>query len=387
MTKRLLLLSPFFYPEPISTGRYNTFLVQALVKNGVSVDVICFHPLYPNWRPRRSNRGLTGVRIVRGGAWMRFPKNNLLRRALLEACFLFHVMCHAGRIKKYSRVVAVLPPMLFLPLIRLFIGTNARLTAIVHDLQGVMAAAGHSGYHGWVIGSIRWLESMVLRYCHRLMVLSSGMKAFLTETYHVSPSKISVHWPFATVDGKSVTQQLLDLFDQNKKHIVYAGALGAKQNPEGLIRFFANLVEIRDDVVCHVFSGGLIFEVLKRDWCGVNDRLIFHNLIRDKDLPELYRRSDIQVIPERIGFSQGAMPSKLPNILICGVPVLYIGQKDSDVWQVIQSTGAGLCTDTWQTDELTKLIDQLLLLERPPVLRDKLMSLFNSDALIEEILS
>jgi colanic acid biosynthesis glycosyl transferase WcaI len=212
-------------------------------------------------------------------------------------------------------VVAVLPPMLCLPLIRLLIGTNATLTAIVHDLQGVMAAVGHSGYHGWVIGSIRWLESMVLRCCHRLMVLSNGMKAFLTETYHVSPSKISVHWPFATVDGKSMTQQLCGLFDHHKKHIVYAGALGEKQNPEGLIRFFANLVEIRDNVVCHVFSGGLIFKALMRDWGGINDRLMFHDLIRDEELPELYRRSDIQVIPEQIGSSQGAMPSKLPNIL------------------------------------------------------------------------
>jgi colanic acid biosynthesis glycosyl transferase WcaI len=102
MTERLLLLSPFFFPEPISTGRYNTFLVQALVDKGVHVDVICFHPLYPNWRPRRSNKGLNGARISRGGAWMRFPKNNLLRRAVLEAGFLLHVICHAGQIKKYS---------------------------------------------------------------------------------------------------------------------------------------------------------------------------------------------------------------------------------------------------------------------------------------------
>jgi hypothetical protein len=56
MTERLLLLSPFFFPEPISTGRYNTFLVQALVDKGVHVDVICFHPLYPNWRPAAATK-------------------------------------------------------------------------------------------------------------------------------------------------------------------------------------------------------------------------------------------------------------------------------------------------------------------------------------------
>jgi colanic acid biosynthesis glycosyl transferase WcaI len=387
MTERLLLLSPFFHPEPISTGRYNTFLVQALVKKGVRVDVICFHPLYPGWRPCRSKKGLNGVRIFRGGGWMRFPKNNLLRRALLEAGFLFHVMCHAGRIKRYSKVVAVLPPMLCLPLIRLFIGTNARLTAIVHDLQGVMAAAGGPGCHGRVIGPIRWLESIVLRCCHRLMALSNGMKAYLHEKYHISPSKISVHWPFVTIDKKKMTRKLCGLFDKNKKHVVYAGALGEKQNAEGLIRFFAELVQLRGNVVCHIFSGGPSFRTLKRNWVAVNDRFKFHDLIQDEYLPEMYRRSDIQIIPERIGLSQGAMPSKLPNILACSVPVLYIGQKDSDVWQVIQSAGAGLCTDTWQVDELTKLVDQLLLSDRPLVIRDNLTKIFNPDALIEEILS
>jgi colanic acid biosynthesis glycosyl transferase WcaI len=271
--------------------------------------------------------------------------------------------------------------------------TNATLIAIVHDLQGVMAAVGHSGYHGWVIGSIRLLESKVLRCCHRLMVLSKGMKAFLTETYRVSPSKISVHWPFATVDGKSMTQQLCGLFDHHKKHIVYAGALGEKQNPEGLIRFFANLVEIRDNVVCHVFSGGLIFKALIRDWGGINDRLMFHDLIRDEELPELYRRSDIQVIPEQIGSSQGAMPSKLPNILVCGVPVLYIGQKDSDVWQVVQETHSGLCADGWDFENLNGLVDRLLRdglnrshLERRLAFQQKFASLFSVEALIREIL-
>jgi colanic acid biosynthesis glycosyl transferase WcaI len=387
MTERLLLLSPFFYPEPISTGRYNTFLVHALVEKGVRVDVICFHPLYPNWRPRRSNRGLNGVRILRGGAWIWFPKNNLLRRALLEAGFLFHVMYHAGRIKRYSNVVAVVPPMLCLALIRLLIGTNAKLTAIVHDLQGVMAAAGGPGYHCRAIRSIQWLESIVMRCCHRLIALSNGMKAYLNEKYHVSPSKISVHWPFVTLDAKNMTQQLCGLFDRNKQHVVYAGALGEKQNPEGLIRFFAHLVQMRKNIVCHVFSGGPIFKMLRRNWAGVNNRLKFHDLTRDEHLPELYRRSDIQIIPERIGFSQGAMPSKLPNLLACGVPVLYVGQKGSDVWQVIQGAGAGLCTDSWHVDKLTKLVDQLLLSDRPPVIRDNLTKIFNPDALIEEILS
>ena len=117
MTQRLLLLSPFFHPEPIGMGRYNGYLARLLTKKGVAVDVLCFHPLYPGWRPRSSKAALPGVRIHRGGAWLRFPKAGLLRRAVLEIGFLSYILKHARRIRTYSQIVVVLPPMLFVPLV------------------------------------------------------------------------------------------------------------------------------------------------------------------------------------------------------------------------------------------------------------------------------
>ena len=42
--KKVLLVSPFFHPERISTGLFNTKLVEGLIKKGVVVDVWCSHP-------------------------------------------------------------------------------------------------------------------------------------------------------------------------------------------------------------------------------------------------------------------------------------------------------------------------------------------------------
>lgn len=279
MTERILLLSPFFHPELISTGKYNSALAKALVKKGIGVDVICLHPLYPGWRPQPSDEGISGVRILRGGSWLCFPKSILLRRAALESGFLFHLLLHSGRIKRYSHIVAVLPPMLFLPLIRLVARRDAKITAIVHDLQGIMAGVGFSSGRPKIVGLIKLLEGLVLRCCHRIIALSNAMASYLMDSYKIPSSKIAVCWPFVTVEPHNSGSRLGHLFAKDKKHIVYAGALGEKQHPEGLISLFLALFNRHSDVVCHIFSGGPLFEVHKQNPKTNHQRMMFHDLV------------------------------------------------------------------------------------------------------------
>ena len=391
MTERLLLLTPFFHPEPIGTGKYNSFLAMALVREGVAVDVLCFHPIYPDWRPRRSSEGLPGMRIYRGGAWMRFPRNTLLRRAVLECGFLFFMFRHARRIRRHSQIVAVLPPMLYLPFVHLIASRHARVTAIVHDLQGVMAGVGNGRVRRTVVRLVRRLEAAVFGCAHRVFTLSEAMATFLSASYGIAPSKVTVCWPFVSIDTRYSTNHLERQFAADKKHIVYAGALGDKQNPYELIAFFQNLAARRKDVVCHIFSGGPIFKALRRRAAN-GHRLMFHDFIPEQQLYELYLRSHIQVIPEKPGFANGAFPSKLPNLLAAGVPVLYIGQRDSDVCRMIHGTDAGLCAEGWDFANLNDLVDQLLLeggkrshADRRQAFNASLKSCFSIDPLVKEL--
>jgi colanic acid biosynthesis glycosyl transferase WcaI len=360
MTQRILLISPFFYPEPISTGKYNTFLAKELVEKGVFVDVICFHPLYPDWRSKNTDATLCGVGIYRGGTWLKYPKKNLLRRVVLEIGFLIYVIQSMRRLKHYSQIIAVLPPMLYLPFVRQVASPKARVTAIVHDLQGVMACIHGNKHRCWVVSIVRLIEKLVLKRCHRVVALSSQMADFLASSYKIPSSKISVCWPFVTMDTRHLSCRLENLFVKDKKHIVYAGAMGEKQNPNALVYFLLELAKQREDVVCHIFSRGPIFEDYKGKLNRQEDRLIFHDLVPEDQLYELYQRSHVQIIPEKIGFSEGAVPSKLPNILASGVPILYIGHKDSGVYSMIQELDAGLCTDSWEYEKLIGLVEILI---------------------------
>lgn len=60
--KKILIASPFFYPEPISTGKYSTFLAEKLVEKDHDVTVICS---YPAWQPKFTRKTLAGVRVIR----------------------------------------------------------------------------------------------------------------------------------------------------------------------------------------------------------------------------------------------------------------------------------------------------------------------------------
>ena len=83
--QKIIFVSPFFYPELISTGKANQHLAEAFVAEGHGVTVVCSHPLYPAWVPVHSNAKIRGIEILRGGARMRYPKAMPLRRLLLEA--------------------------------------------------------------------------------------------------------------------------------------------------------------------------------------------------------------------------------------------------------------------------------------------------------------
>lgn len=118
----ILFLSPFSHPEKISTGRYNTQLVEALGRVGHCVRVVASHPLYPDWKPERSTAALAGVEIHRGGPFMRYPRSNVPRRILLELWFALHALAVSQRWRKdIDTVVAIFPPDLCLLALQLLL--------------------------------------------------------------------------------------------------------------------------------------------------------------------------------------------------------------------------------------------------------------------------
>jgi len=103
---------PHFFPEPISTGKCNTYLAKALVRKGCSVEVVAYQPIHPDWKPKRSAVSLEGVRICREGGFV-YPKSVILRRVQLELVFTLQVLWYFFLLRRKSAIViSVFPPSL-----------------------------------------------------------------------------------------------------------------------------------------------------------------------------------------------------------------------------------------------------------------------------------
>jgi hypothetical protein len=363
INKRILFLSPFFYPEMISTGKYNSYLVKALVNRGYLVDVVASHPLYPDWKPVESRAGMKGCAIHRGGLRVRYPKSIVLRRLFLELWYIWHSATRARKIgKTVDIMIAVFPPNLYMFIMKRFLPANIQTVGIVHDLQGIMAQTHKTVSRRIIAGIMRYFEIRVLDSCDELICMSEKMREAMVAIYGISQDKCKVHYPFITENTTlENTSELAGIMPDGFNHIVYSGALGEKQKPEFIFRFFKQLCLTRDDVMCHIFSRGPIFEEIKNKLnSDPVERIRLHDLVPKDMLGELYQRSSVQIIPQAEGTGAGAFPSKLPNLIKAGVPVFAICDLDSELASVMNETGIGKVVHKWNIDLCVRKINLFL---------------------------
>ncbi len=354
--RRILLLSPFFFPELISTGKANTHLAQALAAHGAEVSVVCSHPLYPDWIPVRSDAPLSGVTILRDGAWVRYPKRMSLRRAVLEGWFAGYAAYHAWRLRRrVDVVVGVFPPSLFALGTHFLLPRRVRRVAVVHDLQGVLAGQHESALRRGIARLIHAVESRVFHAQDRCIFFSADMAQVARESYGLDAEKVAVQYPFVTIERWSAAgttepeSRLQHVLPSGQAHVVYSGALGFKQNSEILVRWMQTAAQRFSGVQFHVFSGGPIFDKLRARAASLADmRVHFHPLVEERDLPELYARSTIQLVPQAEKTEAGALPSKLPNLLAAGIYTLAITSASSEVARLLREAKTGSVVERWE---------------------------------------
>lgn len=365
MAKRILFLSPFFYPEEISTGKYNSFLVEKLIGRGFDVDVVCMFPFYPEWKIRVDHSAFHGANIYRYGKLVKFPKSQIFRRLLLELIYGFfvfkHLLFHKSR---YSDVISIFPPVMFDLFSGAFFPVSKKRIGIVHDVQGIMAKTESSFVRRLAARLMAFVESNAYKRCDMVVCLSRSMKEVLVNEFGVAEDKCVVFYPFVSSlhqKAPDSTDELDSIFTGNYKHVVYSGALGEKQKPGELYQIMTELCKSNSGIRCHIFSRGPLFtRLLEMARDEGNDSIEFHDLVKESQLSELYSRSDVQIIPQAPGTGAGAFPSKLPNLLAHGVPVFAICDKNSELYQVLGRARYSKVIHNWDSGEFVTSMEDFL---------------------------
>ncbi len=388
MTKKsILFISPFFYPEPISTGKFNTDMVLALKNKGHKVTVLCFHPFYPKWKVKKSNAQLDGITIIRGGGNLKYTNKTVIRRVVLELSFTHFVRKKIKELQKeIDIIIPVFPPSLMFYRILPILNKEIKKVGMVHDLQEIYAKEKKGIQHKIIRFFIHKVEKKVFQSCDRLIFLSEEMGEAAEHHYQLKPSKVKVQYPFATILPKKNTNDLNHIFTNEYQHIVYSGALGEKQNPQGLYRLFNYSSKKLENVIFHFFSQGNVFDILKKE--NNNPKIQFHNLVAKENIEELYQKSDIQIIPQLKGTSKGSLPSKLPNLLNSNCNILCITDKGSEIDALFKKYNLKTVVTTWNEELILNNFKIILETKKPCFKNQQKISsqLFSIHTMINTIL-
>ncbi len=398
MDKKILFLSPFFYPEQISTGKYNSFLVEKLIEGNCEVDVVAFHPFYPDWVISKSEKPFKSAKVYRYGERVRFPKSQILRRIVLESKYFYYVSKHLFIHKnEYDIVISIFPPVLFMFATGFFLKKVLKV-GIVHDVQGIMANTEKSLSHSIAAFLIGLVERNIYKKCDKLICLSHSMKNEVVKKYAVDKGTCEVFYPFVSLSQKKddLDQDCLkEIFEDGFQHVVYSGALGKKQHPYDLYNFFQKLAVSSSLIRCHIFSRGPIFnELFSRAKVYAKNNVMFHDLVDESDVSSLFSRSTVQVIPQSPGTGTGAFPSKLPNLLAHGVPIFAICDQDSELSRVISKVILAKAIHSWDSlnmvsemhdflDVLKKTTHEEIYLEN----KNTILKEFDVDSFISSLVS
>jgi glycosyltransferase involved in cell wall biosynthesis len=383
---KVLLLSPFFYPEPISTGKYNALLAKGLIENNCELEVWCSHPLYPDWEIEVSNTRLDGCQIIRGGKNLKYPRGYFSRRLVLEIWFLLFCLKQLMLNKKtFDVVIAIYPPTAFAFLLPFFKRNSTKVVGIAHDLQGLVYTRKFSGAKLLAAKLIKGVERIAFQNSDHVIFLSKTMQRVANDAYRLPASKSSVSYPFV-VRGEFVDNgRLRDVLPDQGYNVVYSGALGEKQAPEKIVALFQELVQRRADIQCFIFSSGSVFEKLRSS--NTSSSVHFKSLVSESDLFEMLLRSSIQLVPQEIGTSDGSLPSKVPNIIAAGTPLLCVADPGSELVELLGDYPLARVSTSWDQAALVSLVDDLLAVGSLNCLDDKeeLLNMFSLDALVSKI--
>lgn len=385
--KKILLISPFFYPEPISTGKFNTDFALKLQEEGHQVTVLCSYPFYPEWKTKFSSDTLDGINIIRGGKKIKYSKKATFRRLVLELWYAYFIF---KNIKKHQRkidiIIPIFPPSLAFYFASFFIKKEIKKIGIIHDLQ-IIYSLQKKGFLGNLISFfIRKVEKFCFKNCDKLIFLSDEMKNEAIKIYKIKKEKCEVQYPFITIKDLPISNNLKNILPNNQYNIVYSGALGEKQNPYELLNAYTFISKNIDNTVCYFFSQGPIFEELKK--INNNKRIQFYPLVKKEDIKELYARSSIQIVPQSPNTSNGSLPSKIPNILASGTKTLVITDKNSELEFIFNKYNLQKVITTWDKQviklSIRELLDQKIDTNNQKSVAQKL---FNINSLIGKVIS
>lgn len=365
MKQTLWIITELFPPEETSTGYIMGEIANAMTQK-YDVKVICGPAVYDSAKKQDENSNTiidNSIDIVRVNAIAENKSSKLsrMKKFLLMSWNLYRVA--KEKIKKDDHVLMVTNPF---PLIVLMGHLRRRrsftMSLLAHDIMPESLYT-EMNIPAFIYKIVLKVFNKAYASTDQLIAIGRDMAEILEDkcrSYSHKP-KISLIENWGDVKNINPT----DSFKSDKVVIQYAGNIG---NAQGV----GDFVEVMHDADCKnvsfgIWGTGSAENTIKEKVTeyGMTDKITFHGSYLRSQQQEVLNSCDMALVRLVDGMYGLGVPSKTYNILAAGKPILYIGERNTEIWRVIEEYGNGVCFEPHDKKGLIKYLCHLSVEDKP----------------------
>lgn len=370
MKKTLWIITELFPPEETSTGYIMGEIANAMCAK-YEVKVICGPKVYNKNKAQAENANTfinDSIEIFRVNAVSedRNSKISRIKKFLLMSWHLFLVA--KKKINSEDHVLMVTNPF---PLIVLMAHLRRKrkihLSMLAHDIMPESLFTDMR-----ILSPIYKVALSIFNraYASTDQLISIGRD--MTEVLENKCLKYSRRPKISLIENWGDIQNIYPSKEplETKKIIIqYAGNIG---NAQGIDEFVDVMYEANsNDLVFDIWGTGSVEADIKEkvNRYNMEDKVHFHGAYLRSQQQSVLNSCDMALVRLVDGMYGLGVPSKSYNILAAGKPILYIGEKNTEIWRVIKEYGNGVCFEPFDKEGLIKYLRGLSIENRSSLMK------------------
>lgn len=359
--KNITFISLNYYPEDTAIGLYSSQWVEYLEDHGFNVSVITAFPYYPQWEIReeyknkskflREEKGQT--KIFRYKQYV--PKEPTFAKRILHLIdFTIGSFFNLYKIKKSDLVVSVVPftSSVFLGYIQKK-RFKAPLWVHVQDFEFDAALqTGVSNKAKGIFSLLFKLEKWLFSKADVASTISQSMLSKL-ESKTKSENFFLPNW----IDEEKINPATAiqhKYLKSDKKKILYSGNIGDKQDWDTFLQFCKDLDQSKYEVV-------IVGDGARKAWLQeqIKDLNVasYYPPVEYEELSSLLCSADLHLLFQKTDVIDTVMPSKVLGMMASAKPSLIIGNEESEVKTILDSSKGGLYYNNYSSKIVVELDD------------------------------
>lgn len=359
MQAKLLVLSQFFYPDELSTGKVLSDLIFALDNSLFDINVISGRRLYQD----KSNTILASYEKINNVIIHRVLKMFMSKEkpwGRLFNYFSFFLMCLIKlvilRLPQRTDIIFTVSNPPIIPLLGAwFKNDKNKFVYLIHDLYPDIAIKlGVVGEKNIMSRVMFQVNRYVFKMADVVIVLGRDMKEYVVKNYNVPPEKIEVlpNW------SKCLNVQRKSYPRSDKFRLLYTGNLGKFHDLE-LAVYAAERLPNKFELF---FVGeGAKKKILQQI---VTERKLanvhFIGYVEQEHYENMLAEADALLLSLEKGLSGLAVPSKFYTYMAAGKPIVAIVDNESEVALTIREETCGIIMNHDDVDGFVNKISKLI---------------------------